>query len=224
MRACGGAVQGIEEGGVYHNRNNDGFIAFDCGSYSAGPSSQADKSRDFMTSLCFSSGQRQLLTIPEFPFDGLISADLHGQVLTREPGSSVPDQPLIQQTPQLKLESELGCRMPSPNQPWMAQRLKWEKQLCQGSTTNLDESLLLSPSGSSHVVSNKSKHLIGWCVHGVPACTDIWTEWDGFASSTVIQVGGVCVWTGEAKALTRSFDKDGNLLAVVLQQGSAHSL
>lgn len=43
MRSCGGAVQGIREvpvdtndEGVYHNRADDGFIFFDCGSYTQG--------------------------------------------------------------------------------------------------------------------------------------------------------------------------------------------
>merc|ERR1719491_2589881 len=51
MRSCGGAVQGIREvaipietadmGGkaetMYHNRADDGFVYFDCGSYTQGP-------------------------------------------------------------------------------------------------------------------------------------------------------------------------------------------
>ena len=32
MRACGGAVQGVKEGALYHNRADDGFLYFPCGS------------------------------------------------------------------------------------------------------------------------------------------------------------------------------------------------
>jgi hypothetical protein len=36
MRSCGGAVQGIREGLQYFNRADDGFVFFDCGTYSYG--------------------------------------------------------------------------------------------------------------------------------------------------------------------------------------------
>ena len=47
MRSCGGAVQGVKEiqfpgsifNQMYHNRADDGFVYFDCGSYSVGPTS-----------------------------------------------------------------------------------------------------------------------------------------------------------------------------------------
>ena len=34
MRSCGGAVQGIREFDIYHNRADDSFVYYNCGSYS----------------------------------------------------------------------------------------------------------------------------------------------------------------------------------------------
>jgi hypothetical protein len=54
MRSCGGAVQGVKEieftgslfDQMYHNRADDGFVYFDCGSYSAGPTSIPNSDSD----------------------------------------------------------------------------------------------------------------------------------------------------------------------------------
>lgn len=91
MRSCGGAVQGArevplglgrregeeekeEDGGVgegrYHNRADDGFVYFDCGSYSAGPvqlgKGNGRNGEEVMGSLAFSSvpRRRALVSLP----------------------------------------------------------------------------------------------------------------------------------------------------------------
>ena len=64
MRSCGGAVQGVreKEGALYHNRADDGFVYFGCGTYSSGPLSLSSEGVKLTTNLCFPS-HRQRVTL-----------------------------------------------------------------------------------------------------------------------------------------------------------------
>lgn len=128
MRSCGGAVQGIREiiatndgllDDQYLNRADDGFLYQDDGGYSWGPvvlhlEGKEDKC---LTSLPLSKGQRVLFG----------SNDNEPVVLQKQFAAaadltvvSFPNDWTIAWTRQVR------CSMPTPNMPWMAQRLKWQ--------------------------------------------------------------------------------------------------
>ena len=164
--------------GVYLNRANDGFVCFDCGTFSHGPvdlnSGSAgallgndDQPSTFLTSVSISSKERVQL-IGTVVLDGDDSED--GKAFTTlsarrfrkasfQDAETGTDEDLSIETTDgnnnsndgaddaerkngngndtldgvailTKLESRTltRCRMPSSNQPWMMQRVKWEKQ------------------------------------------------------------------------------------------------
>jgi len=141
---------------LYLNRADDGFVFHDNGSYSVGPTTldTATSSSDsnsaghacWMTSLSLNPSCRIL--IQEAPISGLVSltgdeetqtlatqdtdsairymAFVRGEWKERPLDISVLAQPSMATEDTIQWKEQLRCRMPSPNQPWMRQRLKWE--------------------------------------------------------------------------------------------------
>jgi len=164
MRSCGGAVQGVREvpvpfsdkssndddddgvnvDGLYLNRADDGFLFFDDGSYSCGPTTtwiegleddvggdQLQQSIQLVSSLTLpdrsgvvlwnghcGDGEKALVVRAYQNRD--IASD-HQLVLEQTGGDSA----LLSES--VTWTRGVRCRMPSPSQPWMAQRLKWEE-------------------------------------------------------------------------------------------------
>jgi hypothetical protein len=247
MRSCGGAVQGIREvpqevhvdsssttrtSGMYHNRADDGFIYFDCGSNTQGPI-QVTNDEDGPVSAvgCVTFG-----TMPKIRvfFD---SSSGSWQTLVRGLQSQMSSEgnDKIQSTIQQDIDclgmgvtwgKYIVCRMPSVTQPWMLQRAKWEQ-------STVDE---------SNVISSKSKiepnelEVKGWIktwgkgdeniIASNENFRDYWgttsTSLDDFllnCTSQIIQYGAACMTTGEIKCILRCYDEKGALKGVILQQG-----
>ena len=229
MRSCGGAVQGVreKEGALYHNRADDGFVYFGCGTYSSGPLSLSSEGVKLTTNLCFPS-HRQRVTLectPPAIAGGLWIVNADRNVLSREKAADESSSPgRGNGPPRLNLEHEVGC--------WMAEggrmqlnRAKWAQQSAS----------MVMPSDVEHQASRCSSTLIGWDVewqgdtglqawvavaHREKETQQIWTAWDHAEPKLVIQVGAVCPVTRKTKAVTRSFcSSQGLLNAVVLSQG-----
>lgn len=145
-------MQGIRDvplvSSLYLNRADDGFIFFDCGSYSHGPVSlnKNDKNVMMTTSLMLSSKARVLLSSTvdmdkkESRID--LSFVLH-RVRFGDDGLSLgPDDfacDTLERAPlDIQWRERLQCRMSSPGQPWMMQRVQWEKEVSEEiATTDL---------------------------------------------------------------------------------------
>ena len=218
MRACGGAVQGVEDNGAYHNRADDGFVYFDCGSYSAGPVAAAGA---LATCLTFASGKRQLVVMDVCPDEPLRGASPSALQLQRGAApATVPDASVARAAdptdraapPPLALLGELGCRMASPTQPWILQRAQWEERRADAAAG--------AGTWGGHPADGVEYVEGGGGLWGWVASRDVWASgaWaDGEA--TVLQVGAVDLETGEAKAVVRAYTRDGRLASVVLQRG-----
>ena len=244
MRSCGGAVQGIrepiirdfsgdtttdceqEQEGVYHNRADDEFVYFDCGSYSSGNSG--------MTSLMIASGGdnvskvRALISLKDGGKDTDI-ADVEVSLMLLGRSSTQKDDAILPAVSHSSSEntdnnndfiihSTVRCRMPSPTQNWMIQRVKWE------STSNQNEDgveiLPFYPLGAkvkwfSPLNGVNNDDVQCWMAHFDALSDEIALS----GATTMVQVGVKCVRTGEVKAMLRGFDSDGHLKCVELQSG-----
>eukprot|EP00978_Attheya_sp_CCMP212_P047599 scaffold422354_cov59-Attheya_sp.AAC.3 len=236
MRSCGGAVQGVREVpllasqqgedivdcGPYLNRANDGFVYFDCGSYSSGPvgTSSPDRPERFLASLSFpSSNSRvvlsidlttgggvidhcQFLRLHRAPFSGELNLQQSDCLVTR---LDMPSDNFV-------LEKYTQCRMSSPGEPWMLQRVKWERLLAKNESGDPDEA-------SSH---NSPDKTLGWVLILRPDGLEK-QDWPGLELSPndgfAISVGAVCPVSHDVRAVLRSYNKDGILTRVVLQEG-----
>jgi hypothetical protein len=231
MRSCGGAVQGVrevpllasqqgEDIGPYLNRANDGFVYFDCGSYSSGPVG-IDRPERFLASLSFpSSNSRvvlsadlttgggvidhcQFLRLNRAPFSGEVHLQQSDCLVTR---LDVPPDNFV-------LEKHTQCRMPSPGQPWMLQRVKWEERLLAKNEAGDPEE------ASSH---NSLDKTLGWVLILHPNGLE-GQDWPGLELSPedgfAISVGGVCPVSLDVRAVLRFYNQDGILTRVVLQEG-----
>jgi hypothetical protein len=132
MRSCGGAVQGIKDRGVYHNRATEGFTYFQCGSYSAGTcAGEATDGATAAASLSFSSGVRQLVEIRGAigipSTDDLVALQLRS-ARSAKPEASAPGTEL-----RLVLGREVGCGMPSGG-AWNNARVQWKAHDVPGSS------------------------------------------------------------------------------------------
>eukprot|EP00957_Ditylum_brightwellii_P211305 15366024-Ditylum_brightwellii.AAC.1 len=126
--------------------------------------------------------------------------------------------------PSVLWEKEIVCRMPSKNQPWMLQRVKWEQYISSqekggGENESDDE--------------KQANELVGWCRVWTGLGDDgdttdnqskVWSsdDLDCFLSekgSFVVQMGAYCTLTNQAKALLRSYDENGILQGVCFQEG-----
>ena len=133
MRSCGGAVQGIREvNGFYLNRSDDGFVFHEDGSYSYGPTILKDEPYSWLTCVSLTKMQRIVMA-----HDGENDLKIFELSRGKETDSSIslPVVVVTQQSHDSKTNlfensiwySHTRCRMPSPTQPWMLQRVKWEK-------------------------------------------------------------------------------------------------
>lgn len=121
-----------------------------------------------------------------------------------------------QPQPQLQLQAALGCRMANLSQAWILPRAKWEHLPVPSS-----EAPLWALSDKDGVTLFSSGSVQGWV-----AVDDLWApsvpEQGAQAQSqgSSVQVGAVCLCTGEVGAWTRSYCPNGQLVSVVWQQGS----
>ncbi|KAJ1495622.1 hypothetical protein T484DRAFT_1925226 [Baffinella frigidus] len=214
MRACGGAVQGIKDRGYYHNRGNDGFTYFQCGSYSAGPPELPagdGAGAGIAASLSFASGLRQLVELPggaELPSnaEGVAAWQL------RSPRTAEPESTLDEQELSLALKRELGCAMPGPGL-WNNARVQWKSHQLSGDEPPWP--LADSPGSCTVLRTEAGGALQAW----VSVDGGIWGAWGQEAGGRSIQIGAVDVAAGEVKALLRAYDAQGKLAHVVLSTG-----
>lgn len=213
MRACGGAVQGVKEGALYHNRADDGFLYFPCGSYSAGPASlQAEG--ELVSSLSFpSSRRRQLVRLERStelrrPEEGWQTAST---CLWRERvENAAAAGPGSDGVKLLTLERELGCW--SRAGPFQPARVKWQCQNLQDSAEWAADHVCWQDDGATWVT--QSDAFSAWDFAGVVPPVD-----PSPAGGRLVQVGALCWESREAKAITRRYCADGYLQAVVLSEG-----
>ena len=267
MRSCGGAVQGIREVGVtiinkndnyisddddsnkpYHNRADDGFIYFDCGSYTSGPVQQspseiASTLFPISASLTFAPytkskmKKRRLylqidldhsLNLKNIHISNLInqSHDLRVDAsnLSFETDASVTSEKI-----KVKWYKEELCSMPSINQPWMLQRVKW-------SQLTYDDEIELEEEGTNV----ESKQTVDDYIHGwvsikstsssSSSTTKVWANknLDLFVpdindnndpNSISIQMGAIYTSTNQARAITRQYSPSGMLQRIVMHKG-----
>jgi len=227
MRSCGGAVQGIKEvsliddsTSIYHNRADDGFVFFDCGSYTQGPIQlksdiEGPLPIPIMASLSFS-------TIPKscVAFDCSVNS---WQAQVRSIGAKSFESSDLEQTQtsqefEIQWGKETVCRMASASQPWMLQRAKW--------ASSLEGGILLD--GKKKVNLNDLE-LRGWLYDWDMSKEGKAWESDGLdallkeETSRIVKIVAACVNTGEAKSLLRCYDHKDMLKAIVLQEGQIKS-
>jgi hypothetical protein len=217
MRSCGGAVQGVKElgveGGIYHNRADDGFIYFACGSYSAGPLT-LEQDGELVSSLSFPScGFRRLVRLP-----GTVARERGNDKPSRtraclwrgeaEAGTAPPpDTPTS-----LQLKRELGC-WSRAGSPFQLARVRWQRQEL--------EQLGSAPAWPASPDVEWDEDGTTWVARSQSAAAlSAWDFSDGEEEGTVVQVGGLCWNSREAKAITRRFCPAGRLQAVILSEGS----
>mmetsp|Transcript_7772 Transcript_7772/g.14652 ORF Transcript_7772/g.14652 Transcript_7772/m.14652 type:complete len:314 (+) Transcript_7772:52-993(+) len=245
MRSCGGAVQGIREEtnmsssnigeSMYLNRADDGFVYFDCGTYTKCPTQlqlledhiPASLSEEdsiilpIVASISFSTQPKSRLVfdmatdscIPLIKSIGLATCETQSTTDVGNKKLNVPD---------ITWGKETICRMEHGDQPWVLQRAKWEA----------------SSSTYDHLLQNKCKMnadeitLNGWINswdvtknHGSDS-NPIQSNNPNHASfllpnktSRIIDMGGVCVNSGEVKSLFIYYDDKGFLQAIVLKEG-----
>ena len=215
MRSCGGAVQGVREmqSELYHNRADDGFIYFPCGSYSTGPVALGDAENaelTFTASLALAhSKHRQLVTLKCVPQPAGVPgapwsvAQCIRSVLQREGAAGAQTAGVLSSSALgnlrtvLRLDGELGCRMPAGG-PMQLQRAKWELQS--------PELLQFHGVGDAWEVPFQERGLEdtcpvdGWVAFASSAEADsgLWSAWDygpAGQGGLLVQIGAVCPLT-----------------------------
>lgn len=240
MRSCGGAVQGIREvpflsteaetvQGPYLNRANDGFIYFDCGSYSSGPVDLSSQDGAILSSLILpkspeSSESRAVLTasIESTTDTGNSLNAMRMSRMFRVPFSG--ELSFEQENFEMYVTCELPnnivwtkqqmCFMPSRGQPWMVQKLKWDKSVIDAPTSDSD-------------TDASSNSIVGWAV--ALAANDIdgsmWLDSSPSPpeSGVIFSIGTVCPDTQKVRAQVRAYNEHGMLDSVSLQEGILES-
>ena len=241
MRTCGGAVQGIRELELfenkqsherpYHNRANDGFVYFDCGSYSAGAVNLkvGDEASDnfFMTSLTLHKMplQRTVLTTSisiDSTNTNIDSENSNYVSLTRggsredgESNNHLNQNPQIETPEGITWNDEIICRMPSAGQTWMLQRVKWEQfQECEvqlPTGNNVENNDVI---GWNTLITRDNEHLLKYLFNN-EQIRDYFTK----ECSVILQMGAACKTTNYVAAIVRGYDNNGLLKSVVMQSG-----
>jgi hypothetical protein len=254
MRSCGGAVQGIREvpqivdsssssaaaatqdHRLYHNRADDGFIYFDCGSYSQGPVQLKDTNAPDP-----SSTQVGCLTFSTMPKSRILFDSSSGtwQTLVRGPKSQMllsDENACLQPTgthgddaesvgldASVAWGKDIVCRMPN-NQPWMLQRVKWQQSIVNESNI-ISDKLKIEPdelkvtgwikkwNNSDDNIVNMNDDLRNQL--GSSTLDDFLLE----NTSEIVQFGAACKTSGEIKCILRCYDEGGMLKGIILQQG-----
>jgi hypothetical protein len=233
MRACGGAVQGIKEisrvddSSIYHNRADDGFVYFDCGSYTQGPVQVTDDTDGHLPpirgSLSFSTIPKSRVVFDSSKNSWQSQVHLRSMSINDSPFDKL-NKPELDKVMEYELEEldivwgkETVCRMGSANQPWMLQRAKWE-------ASTLDEAMLI-PVADSMKVNSDNLELKGWFYDW--DMTKEKAAWESVGldgllkkeSSQIVKIVAACINTGEVKSLLRCYDDKKMLKAIVLQAG-----
>mmetsp|Transcript_17673 Transcript_17673/g.26156 ORF Transcript_17673/g.26156 Transcript_17673/m.26156 type:complete len:272 (-) Transcript_17673:38-853(-) len=204
VRSCGGAIQGIRElpliGKFYLNRADDGFVFYDCGTYSHGPVIlNSAASFKLMTSISMTNNFRVILIADIDSSLQLTSskalclpkATFRSQQNDDVIGFSGPD--VMSSAPDYIVQNSIQCRMSLPNQPWMLQRSQWESH--KETYISIEKK-----SSSDPQVPYQS-----------------WVETiDGGLS---ISVGSVCTSSGQVKEIIRTFS-NGKLINVLKKEGN----
>ncbi len=195
MRSCGGAVQGVKEiaypnspfDRMYHNRADDGFLFFDCGSYISGPTSigsissnaiSSDDGSSLVASLSLTTTQdeeakRCRVVISTTPKMNVLLTKVSSTMRNVGTACNVSELELHTKCPlgstatcnnKIQWQEEILCKMSSQTQPWMLQRAKWEKYTQNKgdmveSATCVDES---SSSESSSTEQSKASSSFCW--------------------------------------------------------------
>ena len=235
MRSCGGAVQGIREpfivtttneneddkAGLYLNRANDGFVFYDHGDYSLGPVNWKNTETDdscFLASLRFgttrlllSSKQDPILLEKTFGGDGSTASLLLATDI--DPTNNAYDA-----SRNIQFDTKIRCSMPSPTQPWMLQRAKWDRQVIpQDDRERKDESPLLQESVHCWIMDQPSSDFYQW-ITGNDSTTITSVEEQG----RVIHMGAFCEATGVVKAVSRHYNPSNSLISVLFLEGCGH--
>ncbi|KAI2494082.1 hypothetical protein MHU86_20441 [Fragilaria crotonensis] len=130
MRSCGGAIQGIRDNDFYLNRADDGFCYFDCGSYAYGPVDIAtvSPSNRILVSVAMPNVRIWLSS-----HEGILNVDatLLPNIKSEADATVLLEDlvlPIVSTRPEFCVGTQLQCRMASPSQPWMMQRVLWESR------------------------------------------------------------------------------------------------
>ena len=220
MRSCGGAVQGIRDHGLYLNRADDGFCYFDCGTYSYGPvdvvgAATASPSSSSSSSTSITTGKLLLasMTLPSLRIwlqskDGDVTveaAPLPNNVKSNE-DAAVPDPQrfIVCSTttrPEFRVVRQQQCRMATPTQPWMMQRVQWESTKRNSSSNGREDS------------NDNQQELPGPPYH-------CWVEEADHGGVRLVSMGATCVASGYVKEIVRSYSvENGKLCSVALHEG-----
>jgi hypothetical protein len=220
MRSCGGAIQGIREfppignveaeEGLYLNRANDGFVFHDNGCYSLGPVDWSSEEDTFLASLRF--GKSRIVAWCDISRDDdsivhSIPKILHTKKSFEDidllPAEVVKDPNLLV----VDFVNKIRCSMPSPGQPWMLQRVKWEREQNNANPeTTVEEALgPFQCWATSHSAVEFNK----W----TGSLTSVLSE------GTILNMGAVCKPTGVVKCMARHFDKANKVACVTLLEG-----
>jgi len=268
MRSCGGAVQGIKEvplllsqplsddddltddnssERLYHNRADDGFLFFDCGSYVSLPTKLSSPSKNIACCLSIPTTTmvpgrsliRMILTTDPCSFQILVRGDGGETALNRGDISSdggvdeneekkEMDLPLTCAPQSILWEKGTICRMSSPGQTWMLQRAMWERYTrddddygegkdTSSSSVNQDNEEHMSQKGEA---ATRWSKIEGWI-------TTFKAEKDHVdesvvipvGTSTILQMGSRCLITKETKAMFCFYDENNELKGVSLHEG-----
>lgn len=200
-------MQGVREipllSSLYLNRADDGFVFFDCGSYTQGLVTLSATEDNVMTTSLTLSAKSRLLLSNTLNAETKTSKVRTANVLHRDSfgddGYSLTSKDfactILESTPSdVAWNQQLQCSMSSPGQPWMLQRVQWE------SKGNGDNSFDFEPSGS------------------IQTWTDVQAS-DATDGALTWTVGVLCPDTGCVKTVTRQYNENGMLSLVSLRTG-----
>jgi len=217
MRSCGGAVQGVRDvplvSSLYLNRADDGFVFFDCGSYTHGSVKIDDTAQIVMTTSLMLSAQSRVLVSciidPKDKIPNLNMASMLHRVKFGDDRSSLRQEDFVcsimKEAPcGIRWHRQQHCRMSSPGQPWMMQRVKWEENVYEEETVSD-----FQPFGSIQTWTSVASGSEGKDEADPLAEANDWT----------CTVGSICTKTGYIKATVRKYNENGVLARVALQTG-----
>ena len=238
MRSCGGAVQGVKEikyenavfDQMYHNRADDGFTFFDCGSYSYGPTdlqknddddSYEDlKKTSFVSNFSFSTTYKSRTIISTSPDTAslFLMKPAFGKEHSELSEQSTIKPIILSSAPEnIKWHQEMVCKMASPSQPWMLQRAKWGKYNHDFENIPNIEDPIQTSTWVATFTFDKSSSAKG---EYQPWSSDELSDWFSLSEvSKIIQIGNIHD-ADNVKAFLRCYGIQGKLKAIVFQNGT----
>lgn len=227
MRSCGGAVQGIKELSlsvasrsqdaneekIYLNRADGGFVYIDNGSYSFGPEKWDLTSETIaMSSLAFTGTQRAWLTSKLSSENGMLPQSTVLEMF--RPITSVTEKLVVDNleqevsVPAINWKQIQRVRMPSPSQPWVLARAKWEQQ------SLLDEA-------SVDDDQSETGALMGWSFLETIGGNEneLFGDILGSESSFCVHNMAICQASAVARSTIRCYDSTGLLKGVAFLEG-----